>query len=117
MHRRFSGHGQPATDFERRLLLDSEHPLAALAAVIGVDAVLLCCDHFAGDRVCFPRRGVLMRMLYMPMRDGSIVERWLRGSATIQELADEYEMSRPGVYRVLRKHGAIRARLPADRAA
>lgn len=115
--RRFSDPGTAPTEVERRLLLESDHPLAALAASIGVDAVLRCCDLFAGDRVCFPTRRALMRMLYMPQRDQAMVEHWLRGGVTIQELADEYGISRPGAYRVLRKHGAISARLPADRAA
>ena len=65
--RRFSKQGQPATDFERDLLLQSqalEDPWVEIAQIIGLDAALAVMDRFERCLLSCPSRTAFITRMH-----------------------------------------------------
>jgi predicted RecB family nuclease len=90
---RFSGPGEPPTDFERELLANNdrlEDIWADIGKQIGATALRVVLDRLAGEIVSVPTWSGLMRRLYLPIRDAEILS--LSGRLSEKQLAERYGM-------------------------
>jgi hypothetical protein len=107
--KRFSGPGEPPTDFERELIATNtrlEELWADIGRAIGADALRVVLDRLAGEIVSVPTWSNLMRRLYLPLRDAEILR--LSGRLSEQELADRFGIAPANVRRARRR--ALRTR-------
>ena len=113
----FSESGEAPTDFERRLIAQSESMthwlviarrlIAELGETAGLHAMCVLLDELGGEKIHIPRRRHLFVRLWRRERDGLIRQLAQPGSGwTINELAEHFGVSQPYASRVARDTAA-----------